>query len=155
MSEAFHRIAAGGVASCPVSAEFGVDGYVVRYEKHFVYWKTLNNGDIGVVAVLLERMRRISRIRKDSGYAERLVEQLLDSRPTRGNRDRVRRRPGHVDMAKFTTLDDALAEYLRDGDHVAFEGFSHLIPFAVAHEAIRQKRRNLVLFRMTPDLVYD
>ena len=58
-------------------------------------------------------------------------------------------------MAKFTTLDDALAEYLRDGDHVAFEGFSHLIPFAAAHEAIRQKRRNLVMIRMTPDLVYD
>ena len=73
MFEAFHRIAAGGVASCPVSAEFGVDGYVVRYEKHFVFWKTLNNWDTGVVAVLLERMHRISRIRKDSGYAERLV----------------------------------------------------------------------------------
>ena len=58
-------------------------------------------------------------------------------------------------MAKVMPLDDALAEFLADGMTVAFEGFSHLIPFAAAHEAIRQRRRNLDLVRMTPDLIYD
>lgn len=58
-------------------------------------------------------------------------------------------------MAKFTTLKDAVAENLRDGDSVAFEGFTHLIPHAAAHEAIRQGRKDLTLIRMTPDLVYD
>lgn len=58
-------------------------------------------------------------------------------------------------MAKFQTLRDALADNLFDGDSVAFEGFTHLIPHAAAHEAIRQKRRDLTLIRMTPDLVYD
>ena len=58
-------------------------------------------------------------------------------------------------MAKIMPLDDALAEFLSDGMTVAFEGFSHLIPYAAAHEAIRQKRSELDLVRMTPDLVYD
>lgn len=58
-------------------------------------------------------------------------------------------------MARFMQLDDAVAEHLFDGAKVAFEGFSHLIPFAAAHEAIRQGRRDLVLIRMTPDLIYD
>jgi glutaconate CoA-transferase, subunit A len=58
-------------------------------------------------------------------------------------------------MACFTTLADAVEEVVRDGDRVAFEGFTHLIPFAAAHEAIRQRRRNLELVRMTPDLIYD
>ena len=53
------------------------------------------------------------------------------------------------------TLGDAIAEYLTDGSTVAFEGFSHLIPHAAAHEAIRQGRRELELVRMTPDLIYD
>lgn len=52
-------------------------------------------------------------------------------------------------------LADAVAANVRDGDTVAFEGFTHLIPFAAAHEAIRQRRRDLTLVRMTPDLVYD
>lgn len=58
-------------------------------------------------------------------------------------------------MAHFLPLADALAACLRDGDTVAFEGFTHLIPFAAAHEAIRQQRKKLTLVRMTPDLIYD
>ena len=65
--EAFERIAGGGVPSRPVPAAFGVDGYVFRYEKHFVYWKTLNNGDIGIVTVLHERMHQMDRFREDFG----------------------------------------------------------------------------------------
>ena len=58
-------------------------------------------------------------------------------------------------MAKFQTLCDAVADNLCDGDMAVFEGFTHLIPHAAAHEAIRQGRRDLTLVRMTPDLVYD
>ncbi|OJU83702.1 MAG: 3-oxoadipate--succinyl-CoA transferase subunit A [Solirubrobacterales bacterium 70-9] len=52
-------------------------------------------------------------------------------------------------------LEEAVAELVRDGDAVAIEGFTHLIPFAAAHAIIRQGRRDLTLIRMTPDLVYD
>ena len=52
-------------------------------------------------------------------------------------------------------LADAIAEHVRDGDVVALEGFTHLIPFAAGQEIIRQRRRNLTLVRMTPDLIYD
>jgi len=58
-------------------------------------------------------------------------------------------------MARLLPLADAVEETLRDGDVAAFEGFTHLIPFAAAHEAIRQRRRDLTLIRMTPDLIYD
>lgn len=58
-------------------------------------------------------------------------------------------------MAQFTSLANAVRENLRDGDTVAFEGFTHLIPHAAAHEAIRQGIRNLTLIRMTPDVIYD
>ena len=58
-------------------------------------------------------------------------------------------------MATFLPLAQAVAENLHNGDTVAFEGFTHLIPTAAAHEAIRQDFRNLTLIRMTPDLVYD
>ncbi|MER9832273.1 CoA transferase subunit A [Mesorhizobium sp. M0134] len=58
-------------------------------------------------------------------------------------------------MVKFCSLAEGVAENLFDGDSVAFEGFTHLIPYAAAHEAIRQKRQELTLIRMTPDLVYD
>src|SRR5689334_7294134 len=50
---------------------------------------------------------------------------------------------------------DAVAELVHDGDTVAIEGFTHLICFAAGHEIIRQRRRDLVLARMTPDLIYD
>ncbi len=58
-------------------------------------------------------------------------------------------------MKKFLPLEQAIADNLHDGDTVAFEGFTHLIPHAAAHEAIRQRRRNLTLIRMTPDIIYD
>lgn len=58
-------------------------------------------------------------------------------------------------MPRFLSLAEAIAEYVRDGDTVAMEGFTHLIPFAAGHEVIRQRRRNLTLARMTPDLIYD
>jgi len=54
-----------------------------------------------------------------------------------------------------TTLSQAIHEFVRDGDAVALEGFTHLIPFAAGHEIIRQRKRNLTLIRMTPDLIYD
>jgi glutaconate CoA-transferase, subunit A len=58
-------------------------------------------------------------------------------------------------MAAFCSLRDAIADAVRDGDIVAMEGFTHLIPFAAAHEVIRQQRQDLTLVRMTPDLIYD
>jgi len=56
---------------------------------------------------------------------------------------------------KLTTMHDAIATYVHDGDTVAIEGFTACIGFAAAHEIIRQGRRDLVLCRMTPDLIYD
>jgi len=58
-------------------------------------------------------------------------------------------------MATITTLREAMASLLHDGDLVAMEGFTHLIPFAAGHEVIRQGRKNLTLVRMTPDVIYD
>lgn len=58
-------------------------------------------------------------------------------------------------MTKFLPLSKAVADNLNNGDTVAFEGFTHLIPTAAAHEAIRQGFKDLTLVRMTPDLVYD
>jgi len=58
-------------------------------------------------------------------------------------------------MAEFTSLPDAVASTVRDGQTVALEGFTHLIPFAAGQEIIRQQRRDLTLIRMTPDLIYD
>ena len=58
-------------------------------------------------------------------------------------------------MAEFLSLQDAVKKHIHDGDTVAMEGFTHLIPFAAAHEIIRQQKRELTLIRMTPDLVYD
>jgi glutaconate CoA-transferase subunit A len=58
-------------------------------------------------------------------------------------------------VARITSLSEAIAENVRDGDRVAMEGFTHLIPYAAGHEVIRQGRKNLTLYRMTPDLLYD
>src|SRR5918911_4928523 len=58
-------------------------------------------------------------------------------------------------MAELTSLTDAIATLVSDGDSVALEGFTHLIPFAAGHEILRQGRRELELIRMTPDLLYD
>jgi len=56
---------------------------------------------------------------------------------------------------RLLSLSEAVAEFVPDGATVALEGFTHLIPFAAGHEIIRQRRRDLHLVRMTPDLVYD
>ena len=56
---------------------------------------------------------------------------------------------------KLVAMREAIEAHVRDGDTVAIEGFTHLICFAAAHEIIRQKRRNLTLCRLTPDLVAD
>lgn len=58
-------------------------------------------------------------------------------------------------MPKFPTLASAVRDIVHDGDTVALEGFSHLIPFAAGHEVIRQGRRDLTLIRMVPDILYD
>src|SRR5215475_15076 len=58
-------------------------------------------------------------------------------------------------MAEITTLREAIAALVRDGDTVAMEGFTHLIPFAAGHEVIRQRRKQLTLVRMTPDVIFD
>ena len=58
-------------------------------------------------------------------------------------------------MAAVLKLAEAVEDNLRDGDTVAMEGFTHLIPFAAGHEVIRQERKRLTLIRMTPDLIYD
>ena len=58
-------------------------------------------------------------------------------------------------MAEITTLREAISALLRDGDIVAMEGFTHLIPFAAGQEVIRQQRKHLTLVRMTPDVIYD
>src|SRR5919199_6565482 len=58
-------------------------------------------------------------------------------------------------MSRFLPLAEAVEEVVRDGNMVAMEGFTHLIPHAAGHEVIRQARRRLTLVRMTPDLIYD
>jgi len=58
-------------------------------------------------------------------------------------------------MARISSLAEAVEATVRDGDTLAVEGFTHLIPHAAGHEIIRQRRKNLTLIRMTPDLVYD
>ncbi|OGO25038.1 MAG: 3-oxoadipate--succinyl-CoA transferase subunit A [Chloroflexi bacterium RBG_16_51_16] len=58
-------------------------------------------------------------------------------------------------MTKLMSLADAVKEFVHDGDTVYAAGFTHLIPFAAGHEIIRQKKRELVLARATPDLIYD
>jgi glutaconate CoA-transferase subunit A len=58
-------------------------------------------------------------------------------------------------MARVLPLADAVRELVHDGDTVAFEGFTHLIPHAAGHEVIRQERRGLTLVRLTPDVIYD
>jgi glutaconate CoA-transferase subunit A len=56
---------------------------------------------------------------------------------------------------RIGTLHEVIAEHVRDGQSIALEGFTHLIPFAAGHEILRQKKRDLHLIRMTPDLIYD
>src|SRR5512138_3988369 len=58
-------------------------------------------------------------------------------------------------MTKITSLTEAVSRYVHDGDCIYLAGFTHLIPFAAGHEIIRQARKDLVLARATPDLIYD
>jgi len=58
-------------------------------------------------------------------------------------------------MTKLISLSEAISAYVQDGDIVYAAGFTHLIPFAAGHEIIRQRKRDLVLARATPDLIYD
>src|SRR5436309_12565045 len=53
------------------------------------------------------------------------------------------------------SMQDAVARHVRDGDVVVIEGFTHLISFAAGHEIIRQRKRDLTLCRLTPDVIYD
>ena len=64
--EAFEKIGSGGVLSRPIPAELGVNGSFFRYERHYVYWRTLGDGDIGIVTVLHERMHQLGRFREDT-----------------------------------------------------------------------------------------
>lgn len=57
--------------------------------------------------------------------------------------------------SKTMTLRDAIAEFVHDGSSVAIEGFTHIIPYAAAHEIIRQRKRDLTVYRMTADIVVD
>lgn len=72
-----------------------------------------------------------------------------------GDDSPVDRAASGAGASKVTTMRDAIAELVRDGDTVAIEGFTHLICFAAGHEIIRQRRRDLTLCRLTPDVVYD
>ena len=58
-------------------------------------------------------------------------------------------------MTKLIPLSEAISQFVHDGDTVYAAGFTHLIPFAAGHEIIRQRKRDLVLARATPDLIYD
>jgi len=72
--EAFEKIATHEVFSRPIPAEFGVEGFFFRYERHVVYWKYLSNGVVGIVTILHERMHQIERFREDfiskAGYPQ-------------------------------------------------------------------------------------
>ena len=65
--DVFEGIDAHEVASRPIPADFGVEGFYFRYERHFVYWRRLSNGDIGIVTILHERMHQTARFRDDLG----------------------------------------------------------------------------------------
>lgn len=69
MFEAFEGIETHTTLSRPVPATFGVDGFFFRHERHFVYWRRLPNGHIGIVTVLHERMHQIDSLREDFGLA--------------------------------------------------------------------------------------
>ena len=63
--EQFEAIAARRFPWRTVPAEFGVDGYVCRHEKHFIYWTLLGDGGVGIVTLLHERMHQMDRLRED------------------------------------------------------------------------------------------
>ncbi|PTW99460.1 type II toxin-antitoxin system RelE/ParE family toxin [Pararhodobacter aggregans] len=62
---AFDRIESHGIALHLIPAEFGVEGFYCRHAHHFVYWRRLSNGDVGIVTILHERMHQMDRFRED------------------------------------------------------------------------------------------
>lgn len=64
---AFDKIDTRGVASRPIPAEFGVEGFYFRHGHHFIYWRRLSGGDLGIVTILHERMHQTDRFRNDLG----------------------------------------------------------------------------------------
>src|ERR1700730_2963438 len=69
--------------------------------------------------------------------------------------EEARRLGGGCGVAEIVSLAEAIGRAVHDGDTVAMEGFTHLIPHAAGREVIRQGRRGLTLVRMTPDVSYD
>lgn len=61
----FEAIAAHAFPWRPIPAEFGIDGYVCRHERHFIYWKVLEDGAVGIVTILHERMHQMDRFAGD------------------------------------------------------------------------------------------
>ena len=61
--DAFAKVESHKILSRPIPAEFGVDGFFFRYKKHFVYWRYLSNGDIGIVTILHQCMHQIERLK--------------------------------------------------------------------------------------------
>jgi plasmid stabilization system protein ParE len=64
---AFEKIESHGVASRPIPADFAIDGFYFRHAHHFVYWRWLSDGDIGIVTILHERMHQMDRFRDELG----------------------------------------------------------------------------------------
>jgi glutaconate CoA-transferase subunit A len=60
-----------------------------------------------------------------------------------------------MDRSKVVSMSEAVRDLVHDGDTLAIEGFTHLISFAAGHEVIRQRKRDLTLCRLTPDVIYD
>lgn len=65
--DAFAKIESHEVLSRPIPVELGVDGFFFRYKKHYVYWRYLSNGDIGIVTILHQCMHQIERLKDDFG----------------------------------------------------------------------------------------
>lgn len=63
----FKAIAARDIPWRPIPAEFGIDGYFCRHEKHYIYWKVLDDGAVGIATILHERMHQIERLKDDLG----------------------------------------------------------------------------------------
>jgi plasmid stabilization system protein ParE len=63
--ESFDNIGNSLVISYPIPADFSINGFYFRYEKHYIYWRYLNNDDIGIVTVLHERMHQIKQFNKE------------------------------------------------------------------------------------------
>jgi toxin ParE1/3/4 len=63
--ERFEAIAARVFPWRPIPADFGVEGFVCRYKRHFIYWKVLEDGTVGIVTILHDRMHQMDRFRED------------------------------------------------------------------------------------------